>query len=308
MTYCVGLVRCKEYSAEHVLLAVEQVFSAIDYAPQVGTHVLVKPNLLRFQEGGLCCTHPAVVQAACIYLKECGVRVTVGDSPAFGSAERVAQGIGLKAALEPLGVPVITLDKPVPTRLPSGMKIGISRYALEADSICNVPRLKAHTQMRLTCAVKNMFGCVSGVRKAIAHSQYGDKGNAFRTLLAEASEALPPTTSLLDGVVGMERTGPSGGDAYSLGVIGAAHNNVALDTAVGMMLGRQPEELPLWAEFRYRGHTGAFRRNLTFPLLSPEDISASDFSLPGELSSESFHPVYLLRSVCLRFWRRFIIR
>lgn len=298
----VALARCHHYQPEAVEQAVHTVLDACGYRPAAGSRVLVKPNLLKAEPGGLCCTHPQVVRAACIYLMDCGCRVTVGDSPAFGSAAKVAQAIGLAEAMAPLGIPVITLDAAVNVQLPFGMTVGISRHALEADSLLSVPRIKAHTQMRVTCAVKNMFGCVAGVRKALAHTVHGDKGNAFRAMLVEVAAALPQTAALVDGIVAMDRMGPSGGDACALGVVGASRDAVALDSAVYTMLGARPAMIPLWGELQSRGAVGAFTENLSFPLLSPADIDAEKFRFPGSLTPETFHPLRLLRSAVKRWW------
>ena len=301
-TIPVALTRCADYSPDAVESAVRSVLDAAGVRPASGTRVLVKPNLLKAESGGLCCTHPMVVRAACLYLMDCGCRVTVGDSPAFGSADKVAQAIGLADALTPLGVPVITLDTPVSVTLPYGMTVGISRHALETDLLVSVPRVKAHTQMRVTCAVKNMFGCVAGVRKALAHTTHGDKGNAFRAMLVEVAAALPPTAALVDGIVGMDRTGPSGGDAFPLGMVGAAQSAVALDTAVYAVLGATPEMIPLWGELRTRRTHGALAEQLSYPLLAPEEVAAKGFRFPGALTPETFHPLRLLRSAIKRWW------
>ena len=301
-TIPVALTRCADYSPDAVESTVRSVLDAAGVRPASGTRVLVKPNLLKAESDGLCCTHPMVVRAACLYFMDYGCRVTVGDSPAFGSADKVAQAIGLADALTPLGVPVITLDTPVSVTLPYGMTVGISRHALETDLLVSVPRVKAHTQMRVTCAVKNMFGCVAGVRKALAHTTHGDKGNAFRAMLVEVAAALPPTAALVDGIVGMDRTGPSGGDAFPLGMVGAAQSAVALDTAVYAVLGATPEMIPLWGELRTRRTHGAFAEQLSYPLLAPEEVAAKGFRFPGALTPETFHPLRLLRSAIKRWW------
>lgn len=302
----VALTRCFSYAQADVDNAVRQVFESVGFAPAFGSRILVKPNLLKAEPGGLCCTHPEIVRAACAYLLDCGCRVTVGDSPAFGSAGRVAEGIGLAERLAPLDVPIITLDQPKPVRLPFGMTIGISRFALEADAILSVPRVKVHSQMRVTCAVKNLFGCVSGVRKALAHSTHGDKGRAFKALLVEVAGALPPTAALVDGIVAMDGTGPSGGDAFPLGVVAASQSPVAVDTAIYMLLGAAPDTIPLWNELRLRETFGAGPDQLVFPLLAPSAIDVPGFRLPPVLAPESFHPLRLMKSAVKRVWMRLV--
>ena len=128
-------------------------------------HVLVKPNLLTATP--LACTSPVVVAAVCRWLLDQGARVRVGDSPGFGTATAVARQTGVEEALRPLGLRVESLADPRPLELPlrrgGPVSFGVARVALESDVIFSLPRVKAHSQMRLTLAVKNLFGCVCGL-------------------------------------------------------------------------------------------------------------------------------------------------
>ncbi|MBG0773282.1 MAG: DUF362 domain-containing protein [Desulfovibrio alaskensis] len=308
--FTVALDRCAVYGRASSGAVCGSLLESAGWRPAAGSRVLVKPNLLRAQPDGLCCTHPQVVRAAVEYALDCGAVVTVGDSPAFGSAERVAQAVGLTDALQGLGVRVVTLDDPVDCRLPSGLRVGVARAALEADALLNVPRVKVHCQMRLTLAVKNLFGCVCGVRKAVAHTRHGDRGNRFEALIVELAERLPPSGVLLDGITAMHRTGPSGGDPYLLGLLGASCSSVAMDTAVGTLLGAAPETIPLWAELRRRKQPAAFVENLHFPVLfpadfSPQGVTPDGFCIPQVLKPVSFRPATLLRSLVRRMWHRY---
>ena len=299
-------VQTDEHSYGYVSDAVQAALQNIGYKPQYGSRVLLKPNLLAPSEDGLCCTHPQVVAAACDYVTAHGAAPVVGDSPAFGSAMRVAHNIGLDILLKKRGVELITLEHPRSITLPCGLTTSISRHALDTDAILNIPRLKAHSQFRITCGMKNLFGCVSGVRKALAHSKHGDRQNAFRNILIEIHDVLPPVTSLLDGIVVMDGTGPSGGDPFPLGVIAASSSTSALDTAAYMMVRTMPESIPLWNELRLRGAPAAFRRNLHFPQIRAEQIDGSAFRFPHALKPETFNPARLLRSAIKRFVMRYL--
>jgi uncharacterized protein (DUF362 family) len=201
----------------------------------------------------------------------------------------VAKKSGLAAALATLGLDVKTLDDPVPVDLSSGGCIGVSRTALEAQCIVNVPRLKAHCQMRVTACVKNLFGCVPGMRKALAHSRLGERGNRFEAMIMDVYLALPPVFSVLDGVTAMHVTGPSGGKPVALGFM-AAGDSVAVDSAVYQMLGLGPGEIALWREAQERGLPGAFACDLAFPLSRPGDFDCSAFEVPRALDPVSFNP------------------
>lgn len=175
--------------------------------------VLVKPNLLTATP--LACTSPVVVAAVCRWLLDQGARVRVGDSPGFGTATAVARQTGLAEALRPLGLRVEALSAPRPLELPlrrgGPVVFGVARAALESDVIFSLPRVKAHSQMRLTLAVKNLFGCVCGLRKALIHTRQGQDPDFFADCIAALWAGLPPVAAVADGLTAMHVTAPAGG-------------------------------------------------------------------------------------------------
>lgn len=266
-----------------------------------GRRVLIKPNFVALKNASLSCTSAPVIHAAALHCLRRGARVTVGDSPAFGTAFSIARAIGLTGLLASLNVPVVTLGRG--RWVHSGrVRVPVSAEALEADLILNLPRFKAHSQMRFTGAVKNLFGCVSGVHKAWLHALHGDKDGRFTEMICGLMAVLPPTVSLLDGIVAMHRTGPTGGEAYPLGLLGASANPVALDTAAGLLLGARPQDMPVWTACRRAGLAGADPDEVTYPRLRPTDFDATGFSLPADLKPESFRPDVLAKSLCKRLW------
>ena len=274
-----------------------------------GDRILVKPNLLRADV--LTCTNATIIAAVCRYLRDMDCRVTLGDSPGFGTTKGIAKAIGLDAALKRAGcadIPLVTLDAPVRRPLTLGGSIGLSRYALDADYICNLPKLKAHAQMRVTGAVKNLFGCISGVRKAFAHSQYGDKEKdgvqVFPSLVADLPQLLPPVVTLMDGIVAMHVRGPSGGQAFPAHFLAASLSPVAVDTVVYTMLGISPDAVPLWHELRRRKTAGAFFEDVVVSGHAPSAIDLSGFILPERLIPQTFNPVRLMISTAKRLWSR----
>lgn len=296
----VALARCASYERAAVQAAVIRVLEAAAWPSVRGLRVLVKPNLLR--AAPLSCTHPEVTRAVCLWLLEQGARVRVADSPGFGTARGVARRIGLDEALAPLGVRVEPLNRARPVPLRAGGTWGVSRLALESDVLVSVPRVKAHAQMRLTLAVKNLFGCVCGLRKAVAHTVQGERLETFADALADLHAALPPARAVADGVTAMHVTGPSGGEPFPLGCLGASASAVGLDTALGVALGVTPEAIPLWAALLRRGAPGALPETLRYPLLSPDEVRAAGFRMPGELADISFRPRRLVASLGRRVW------
>lgn len=258
------------------------------------TRVLVKPNLLTGKTAPAT-THPLVVKGVVAYLLDGGARVVVGDSPAFGTAEKVARKTGLAAALSGFPVEIVSLGAARKTVLDCGVTIGLSGRALDTELILNLPKLKAHSQFRVTGAVKNLFGCVVGARKALAHYRHGHLSSLFHRMLIDISQLLPDTISVMDAVTVMSGTGPIDGAARDLSFIGASTSPVALDTAVYTALGLSPSDMIIWREARARGIRGSDPKQIVYPFASPEEIDTSGFILPGSLKPVTFHPFRLLK-------------
>jgi uncharacterized protein (DUF362 family) len=296
----VSLTRQDDYASPGLRNACSKLLEAAEANITFGAKVLVKPNLVSASKGPLACSEPALVAALCGLLLDSGAKVVVADSPAFGSGAGVAEKCGLAEALRPLGLQVGSLGNPVPLGLSSGGRIGISQDALETDLILNVPRLKAHCQLYVTASVKNLFGCVAGIRKALAHSRFGEKGDTFESMILDVMQALPPTLTILDAVRAMHKSGPINGEPYHLGMLGAARQPVAMDTAVYTILGLQPAEVPLWQAAQKRKLLGSSPEHLHFPMLGPEDFKAEGFLLPEKLDPVSFNPYRIARGAVRR--------
>ena len=260
-----------------------------------GDMALVKPNLVAPRNPALSCSHPAVVRAVCLALLERGARVVVADSPAFGTGRIVAKLAGFEEALAGLPVAIRSLDRPRRLPLSGGGHIGLSRVAEQADHIVNLARLKCHDQMGMTLCVKNFFGCVCGFRKSLAHQTLGKDYDHFAAMILDVVAALPPSTSILDGVTAMHKAGPVGGEPFDLGLFGASANPVALDTAIYAALGLSPQRIPLWRAAMARGLPGTDPAELHFPRLSPNDFRFEGFVVKPELAPLAFEAKRFLR-------------
>lgn len=290
----VAMTHVPDYAPARLDDAVALLLETSGFAPTPGARVLVKPNLVASRTAHLATTHPQVVRAVCARLLDGGAVVTVADSPAFGPAAQVARASGLADALSGLGIRVSGLGGPVPLALSRGGSIGISRHALEADAIVNLPKLKVHCQMVMSGAVKNLFGCVAGFRKAVAHHSLGGDGDAFTSMLMDVYAALPRAHHLMDGVEAMHRDGPTGGDPFALGLLAASASGVALDTAAYAALGLAPEQVPLWREAIARDMAGTAPQRLACPLDTPDGFNAAGFVM-APVRPIKFEPVRLLK-------------
>lgn len=297
----VGLIPCPRYDRGLVKEGVATICSSLGFAVPPGSKVLLKPNLVSGRrKDGLACTQAEFVAGAAEWFLDLGARVTVGDSPAFGTARGVMSSCGITAALRKYPVTLADFDEPVAVTLPGGISVKIARPALEADFLINLPRVKAHGQLLITLAVKNYFGTVIGFRKAALHAGLGGREGRFEAMLVDLLGVLPGGISLIDGIIAMHQQGPVNGKPFPLGIIGGALNPVALDTALLHLLRIAPERSPLWRECRRRGLPGSRPETLHFPLGYPRNFPVGRFEVPGQLKAVSFHPLHLFVSVMKR--------
>ncbi|MBQ7738175.1 MAG: DUF362 domain-containing protein [Desulfovibrionaceae bacterium] len=294
----VALIKIDANSPHLLESAVEDLISAASLKVKLGEKILVKPNLLKANP--LACTDPHFVAVVCQKLLDLGADVIVADSPGFGTCSSVAASIGLVDALAPLGLKVSSFEKVVWQKLPmeGHPRLPIARLALEVDQIFSLPRVKAHSQMRLTLAVKNCFGVVVGFHKAVAHTIYGSNPDFFADVLAALFSILPQVASIIDGRIAMHITGPANGQPYALNLLGASSNALLLDYVLCQILHVEFKDFPL-------GQAQLRREALCepiYPLESPNAFDASGFSVPQVLLTTSFAPHRLIYSCLKRIW------
>ena len=209
----VCLSRCESYDPVLIRRSVEALLKplgGIGAFVKPGQRVLLKPNLIvpRRAEQAIT-THPEVVRAVALAVREVGATPIIGDSPAFGSAHWVAQVCGMGEMAKEIGVEIVDLGhRPRSVWLGSESpfpRIGIGEEALRADAIINLPKIKTHCQMGMTIAVKNMYGAVAGKRKTWRHFFTNDRV-AFGRMLVAICRQLQPILTIADGIVALERS------------------------------------------------------------------------------------------------------
>jgi len=247
----VSLVRCAEYELgaveEAVRRAIDLVGGTSRYV-QPGQRVLLKPNLLRgTPPEAAVCTHPLVVAAVTRLVQEAGGIPVIGDSPGgplTGALLRpVYQRTGMARVAEETGAElnwdvgqerVSHLDG----HLVKSFEIGT--YVRRVDVVISLPKLKTHGLMRLTGAVKNLFGTIPGTTKMAYHAKFPEP-EQFGEMLLDLATLVRPALSLMDAVVGMDGPGPSGGDPFPIGVLIAGSDPSAVDLVAAELIGAEVE-------------------------------------------------------------------
>ena len=265
-------------------------------ADLAGKRILLKPNLISSNAPALACSEPLFVKAAASSFLLRGARVLIGDSPAFGTAATVLRRQGFTRALSGMAVEPVPFKTCVRKTLDCGLTVGVAAEALDCDYFVNLPRIKAHDQMGITMAVKNVFGIVTGARKAWLHMRHGKSYEDFSRIILDLHRLLPPSLVLADGIKVMNRKGPMRGSSLALGCLAASGNAVALDRAMLELLEIQREKIPLAQTAWKQNLAGASLRDIEFSQLAPQAFHGSGFRVPATLQPIPFKPVRYLRS------------
>lgn len=300
----VALTRISSYDSPSLKELVFQTLEAANINFSRGSRILVKPNLLLPLL--LASTHPEIVGTVCEWLIEQGCKIEVSDSPGFGTAMRVARVIGLVERLKSMNIPIVAMDRPRPEkiRLPDHdqpIRLHVSQKVRECDYIFSICKIKAHSQMRITLAVKNCFGCIPGIRKALVHALHAPSTDYFADCIAAFYQTLPPVLACADGITVMTETGPSKGKPLQLGLFAASKNAVALDNTLLSILNITPEQAPLTMALKKISLDWPFEK-IFYPLEQPCAFANNGFSVPETLAAASFNPFRLTKSLCRRLW------
>lgn len=286
----VSVFACGEYARGPLDDCIERHFAALDPQGRLifpGARVVVKPNLLlRRRPDEATTTHPeflaAVIRAVMRRGGECVIAESPGGPHSKQNLRSVYSGTGMERVAEETGAE-LSYDMGV-AEVPARNGAVSSRFKIiapvaAADLVISVAKLKTHALMTTTGAVKNLFGCIPGLTKPEYHYRYPNAA-LFAKMIVDLCETVAPALSFIDGVVGMEGNGPSGGAPRFMGVTLASKNPYALDLAAAGLMGFAPEEIPIVKEAIARGLCPASLRELELVGDEYGSFTAADFKKP----------------------------
>ncbi|MDR1611209.1 MAG: DUF362 domain-containing protein [Planctomycetota bacterium] len=205
-----------------------------------GAAVSLKPNLVvaRPADGGAT-THPEAVAGVIEHLRDNGVReIRILEGSWVGdSTKRAFANCGYDQLAKRYGVSLHDLkdDDPVPVDTPFG-PIRVCKLARDAEFLINLPVLKGHCQTRMTCAVKNLKGCIPDSEKRRFHREGLDR------LVAGLAFAIRPALTLVDGICG-DLDFEEGGNPVFAGRMALSDDMLAVDALGCRWLGIDPREV-----------------------------------------------------------------
>ena len=180
-------------------LALLEASNAANLVPS-GANIILKPNLVvaGSPENGAT-THAGVLSGYIEYFRDSGVNnITIAEGSWVGAQTLPAmKRAGYDDVCRRYNVPFVDLkhDKTRKIDSPIG-PLEICELALEAGFLVNLPVLKGHCQTKMTCALKNLKGCLPDREKSRFHAL------GLTRPIAALGSVLKPGLIIVDSICG----------------------------------------------------------------------------------------------------------
>jgi len=236
----VSLVRA-EGSEEGIRASIYKALELIDFKLNRPVRsVAIKPNLCYYWDASTgCTTDPRVVSGIIEWIREktsvnTDIKVVESDATAMRTNLAFLM-LGYEKLAEEKKVKLFNLstDSTVDRKISVNgheIKFKVPRTLLETDFFINVPKLKTMREVRMTCAMKNLFGCIASRTKI-----------AYHPILNEAivgiNRILRPHLTVVDGVVALGRF------PVKLGLIMAGSDSFSVDWTASRAMGYDPSKI-----------------------------------------------------------------
>jgi len=187
-------------------------------------------------------THPLFLDALLRYIRDKNgplVRINVVESEAtVALPDLFIEWFGFLPVLKRWGAHYINLskDKRIIKKIDGRFfkRIAVPATIARSNCIISLAKLKTNGLTKITCALKNQFGCLPYKRKAKFHKYIDD-------VIVDANLAMRPHLSIVDGIiahVGMK--GPAFGQAVPANLLVVGNDPVAVDSFCARVLGFNP--------------------------------------------------------------------
>lgn len=244
----VVVLAIKEYDLDllqnRILAVLSQHFPLSEYFSKQDK-ILLKPNMLMdASPDEAVATHPLFVEAVGRIFKAQGFSVSLADSPGGFITNRdmpsVYQACGYQAVAERNGFDLLY---PKSSFIQDGLPL--CWWADGSFKMINLPKLKTHELMTMTLAVKNLYGCISGMHKSQLHINY-PKPADFVQIILKLNGMIKPSLNIVDGILALEGPGPAKkGKPRHLGWVVIGNSALYTDLVISRLVGLNDQLHPL---------------------------------------------------------------
>ncbi|MCG2776597.1 MAG: DUF362 domain-containing protein [Desulfobacterales bacterium] len=254
---------------------------------QIKHRVLIKPNLVGWDPMypiapyGVYTTS-RLVEDMVILLKDYGVKdIIIGEGSAPRGKKEKDQLVGTRLIFSALGYPYLLkkygvrlvdfFEEPFEAVEFEGISLNISKAALEAEFIINMPVLKTHNQAKLSLGLKNLKGCIDLKSRRLCHHE-SISLDYFCSLFVEM---IPPSITVLDGIYGLEKGPYYLGTAHRMNAVIVSRDPLAVDVVGAMMAGFEPSTVEHIAIHAKRNNRSLDLDSLSLKGLHPDEFKRS---------------------------------
>jgi uncharacterized protein (DUF362 family) len=236
----VSLVKSPNKGAD-VKQAISESLKLIGFKSKTSVNtVAVKVNLCYYWNASTgYTTDPRLVEALIDYLRE-----SYGNDTEIKIVEADASAMQTKYAFPILGFDRLAEQKKVELFNLSedvieerevqvnNRKIGfkVPRTLLQSDLFINVPKLKIMRETHITCALKNIFGCIAYPRKIIYHP-------FLEEAIVGINKILKPHLNIVDGLIALGRF------PVRLNLLMAGEDPFSVDWVGAKVMGYKPSRI-----------------------------------------------------------------
>ncbi|MGA2670269.1 MAG: DUF362 domain-containing protein [Dehalococcoidia bacterium] len=198
-----------------------------------------------------------IIEGVVQLLLEYGCRdISIGEGAIIGIFDELEpytkqcfRGTGIEKIAKKYGVKLVDFNAGAFSELDlEGIKVQVSRTALDTDFLINIPVLKTHFQTKVSLGFKNLKGCLSKDSKKRFHIS-----KRLDNLVCLLNEAIQNDLVIIDGIYMLER-GPEtlAGVAHRKDLIIASPDVFECDVVGATILGIEPAQVNYLQEFAQR--------------------------------------------------------
>lgn len=222
---------------------VKELLSSLRVEEEIEPDTLIgiKPNLVVAKPASSgATTSPEIVAGMIEYLQSKGFRnLVILEGSWVGARTREAFRIcGYEALSRRYNVPLIDLQQDASREMEyGGMRIRVCESVLRVGYLINVPVLKGHCQTNMTCALKNMKGCIPDSEKRKFHTM------GLHKPIAYLNKILKQNLVIVDGLTG-DLDFEEGGNPVVMNRMFAGRDPVLIDAFGARLLGFDLSDVP----------------------------------------------------------------
>ena len=236
----VSLVECRDRRVASVKEAIKEAIKLIGYSFPKAEKIVIKPNMCYYWDYSTGqTTDPNFVAALIEILREeisPDIEISIIESDASAMKCKYAfKYLGYEKLAEEYNVNLINLSEVESEQVKVKVKDENFEFLLpkiikNSDLRINVPKMKYMAFTKISCALKNIFGCNPYPKKFKYHRRLNE------TIIA-LNKIMPFELCILDGII------VYGSMTSKLGLVMASEDAVAMDAAAATIMGVNPKSV-----------------------------------------------------------------